>query len=69
MTERIVYETKYDNTKIQVIDNPRTRHLRFGNTVKQSSMLINYPNALALKYIRTMVQGLVLNPNPKIYFF
>ena len=69
MTERIVYETKYDNTKIQVIDNPRTRHLRFGNTVKQSSMLINYPNALALKYIRTMVQGLVLNPNTKNILF
>ena len=69
MTERIVYETEYDNTKIQVIDNPRTRHLRFGNTVKQSSMLIDYPDALALKYIRTMVQGLVLNPNSKSILF
>ena len=69
MTERIVYETEYDNIKIQVIDNPQTRHLRFGNTVKQSSMLINYPDALALKYIRTMVQGLVLNSNPKNVLF
>lgn len=69
MTERIVHETEYDDIKIQVIDNPQTRHLRFGNTVKQSSMLINYPDALALKYIRTMVQGLVLNSNPKNVLF
>ena len=32
-------------------------------------MLINYPDALALKYIRTMVQGLVLNSNPKNVLF
>ena len=69
MTERIVHETEYDDIKIQVIDNPQTRHLRFGNTVKQSSMLINYPDALALKYSRDMVQAFVLNSRPKNILF
>ena len=66
---KMLYETEYNNTKIQVIDNPRSRHLRFGNKIKQSSMLIDYPYALALKYSRDMVQAFVLNPRPKNILF
>ena len=69
MEEKVIFEKKDGEINIQVLDRKNVRHLRFGNRVKQSSMVKKYPYALALKYIRTMVQGLVLNPNPKNILF
>ena len=69
MEEKVIFEKKDGEVNIQVLDRKNVRHLRFGNRVKQSSMVKKYPYALALKYIRTMVQGLVLNPNPKNILF
>lgn len=69
MEERVIFESKCNGVNIQVIDRKNVRHLRFGNRVKQSSMVKKYPYALALKYIRIMVQGMVLNPTPKNILF
>ena len=53
--EKIIYESVFGNTKIQVIDKKNVRHLRFNNVVIQSSMNIKSPLKLQIKYTRMMV--------------
>ena len=53
--EKIIYESVFGNTKIQVIDKKNVRHLRFNNAVIQSSMNIKSPLKLQIKYTRMMV--------------
>lgn len=65
MKERILFSKKSKGTTVQVIEKSLTRHLRFGNRVKQSSMDVQHPYVLNLKYTRDMVQALSLHPNPQ----
>ncbi len=69
MSDKVIFESDSDGVTIQVIDLKQTRHLRFGNGVKQSSMSKKYTDALALKYSRDMIQAFVLNPRPKNILF
>ena len=56
MTEEILYEVESMGTSIQVVDKPNVRHLRFGNSVRQSSINKKYPFKLQTKYARDMVK-------------
>ena len=55
MTENILYEIMTDGVNIQVIDRPNVRHLRFGNSVRQSSINKSKPFKLQTKYSRDMI--------------
>ena len=65
MKEKIIYETEYENIKIQVIDKKYVRHLRFGNTIRQASIKLKTPFRLQTKYVRDMVSIVDKKPNIK----
>jgi len=69
LSDKVIFESNSSGVTVQVIDLKQTRHLRFGNGVKQSSMSKKYTDALALKYSRDMIQSFVLNPKPKNILF
>ena len=55
MTEEILYEVESMGTPIQVIDKTNVRHLRFGNSIRQSSINKKSPFKLQTKYTRDMM--------------
>ena len=56
MTEEILYEVESMGIPIQVIDKTNVRHLRFGNSIRQSSINKEKPFKLQTKYTRDMVK-------------
>ena len=56
MTEEILYEVESMGTPIQVIDKTNVRHLRFGNSIRQSSINKKSPFKLQTKYTRDMAK-------------
>ena len=54
MTEEIIYEVESMGTPIQVVDKTNVRHLRFGNSIRQSSINKAHPFKLQTKYTRDM---------------
>ena len=56
MTEEILYEVESMGIPIQVIDKTYVRHLRFGNSIRQSSINKEKPFKLQTKYTRDMVK-------------
>ena len=54
--EGMMYETEYEGMPIQIIDKKNVRHLRFGNSIRQSSIDKNNPLKLQTKYTRDMVK-------------
>ena len=56
MTEEILYETESMGIPIQVIDKTNVRHLRFGNSIRQSSINKERPFKLQTKYTRDMAK-------------
>jgi len=54
MTEEILYEVESMGIPIQVIDKTNVRHLRFGNSIRQSSINKTHPFKLQTKYTRDM---------------
>jgi len=50
---------------IEVVDHEETRSLYFGSHIKQSSMWLDRPNVLALRYTEGMMASLLIQPNPK----
>ena len=48
MTESVIYETVFDNMKVQVVESTHNRYLKFGNGLKQSSMNKKNPRKLQL---------------------
>ena len=55
MTEEILYEIESMGIPIQVIDKTNVRHLRFGNSIRQSSINKKSPFKLQTKYTRDMM--------------
>ena len=55
MTEEILYEVESMGIPIQVIDKTNVRHLRFGNSIRQSSINKEKPFKLQTKYTRDMM--------------
>ena len=55
MTEEILYEVESMGMPIQVIDKTNVRHLRFGNSIRQSSINKEKPFKLQTKYTRDMM--------------
>ena len=56
MTEEILYEVESMGIPIQVIDKTNVRHLRFGNSIRQSSINKERPFKLQTKYTRDMAK-------------
>ena len=56
MTEEILYEIESMGIPIQVIDKTNVRHLRFGNSIRQSSINKEKPFKLQTKYTRDMAK-------------
>jgi spermidine synthase len=56
MVENVIYETDFDNMKVQVIESTHNRYLKFGNGLKQSSMNKKNPRKLQLKYSKEIVK-------------
>ena len=56
MIEEILYEVESMGIPIQVIDKTNVRHLRFGNSIRQSSINKEKPFKLQTKYTRDMVK-------------
>ena len=56
MTEEILYEVESMGIPIQVIDKTDVRHLRFGNSIRQSSINKKSPFKLQTKYTRDMAK-------------
>ena len=56
MTEEILYEVESMGIPIQVIDKTNVRHLRFGNSIRQSSINKKSPFKLQTKYTRDMME-------------
>ena len=56
MTEEILYEIESMGIPIQVIDKTNVRHLRFGNSIRQSSINKANPLKLQTKYTRDMAK-------------
>ena len=56
MTEEILYEIESMGIPIQVIDKTNVRHLRFGNSIRQSSINKANPFKLQTKYTRDMAK-------------
>ena len=56
MTEEILYEVESMGIPIQVIDKTYVRHLRFGNSIRQSSINKESPFKLQTKYTRDMAK-------------
>ena len=56
MTEEILYEIESMGIPIQVIDKTNVRHLRFGNSIRQSSINKESPFKLQTKYTRDMAK-------------
>ena len=56
MAEEILYEIESMGIPIQVIDKTNVRHLRFGNSIRQSSINKESPFKLQTKYTRDMAK-------------
>ena len=56
MVENVIYETDFDNMKIEVIETAYNRYLKFGSGFKQSSMNKKNPRKLQLKYSKEIVK-------------
>ena len=56
MTEEILYEIESMGIPIQVIDKTDVRHLRFGNSIRQSSINKEKPFKLQTKYTRDIIK-------------
>jgi spermidine synthase len=56
MTEEIIYEVESMGIPIQVVDKTNVRHLRFGNSIRQSSINKEKPFKLQTKYTRDMAK-------------
>ncbi|MDP7195630.1 MAG: hypothetical protein QF864_05500 [SAR202 cluster bacterium] len=65
MVENVIYETDFDNMKVQVIESTHNRYLKFGNGLKQSSMNKKNPRKLQLKYSKEIVKVFEHIQNPK----
>ena len=65
MTENVIYETVFDNMKVQVVESTHNRYLKFGSGLKQSSMNKKNPRKLQLKYSKEIVKVFEHIQNPK----
>lgn len=61
----LIYALRDTEGLIEVIDHKGTRSLYFGTQARQSSMLLYAPTRLALEYTRSMLIGLLFQPQPK----
>lgn len=67
LTDRgtLIYALRDHEGLIEVIDHEGTRSLFFGTQARQSSMLLYAPTRLALGYTRSMLAGLLFQPQPQ----
>ena len=56
MTEEILYEIESMGITVQVVDKKNVRHMRFGNSIRQSSINKASPFKLQTKYARDMAK-------------
>ena len=61
----LIYAVRDSEGLIEVIDHDGTRSLYFGTSARQSSMLLYAPATLALEYTRSMLAGLLFQPQPQ----
>ena len=61
----IIHEVEFNGEKIRVVDGVNFRHLKFGNSLKQSSMNKENPHRIQLKCMRDLIKVFryVKNPN------
>ncbi len=60
--EKLIFQSNWNKTLVQVFETPNSRILRFGNRVKQSQILLDSPETLSLAYTRYMTLALLLCP-------
>ena len=65
MTGSVIYETVFDNMKVQVVESTHNRYLKFGTGLKQSSMNKKNPRKLQLKYLKEMAKAFEYIQKPK----
>ena len=65
MAENVIYETEFDNMKIEVVESTYNRYLKFGSNLKQSSMNKKNPRKLQLKYLKEMAKAFEYIQKPK----
>ena len=65
MTESVIYETVFDNMKVQVVESTYNRYLKFGSGLKQSSMNKKNPRKLQIKYTKEIEKVFEHIQNPK----
>ena len=65
MTDNVIYETTFENMKIEVTETTYNRYLKFGNGLKQSSMNKKNPRKLQLKYTKEILKVFDHIQNPK----
>ncbi len=58
----LIHESHDDEGIIEVIDYKGIRSLHFGSPSKQSSLILNNPDQLALDYVRAMTSWLLFKP-------
>jgi spermidine synthase len=62
-TETLLYDNQREEPRIQVVETPERRELRFGNDITQSARSHRTPELLALDYTRAMMAGLLFLPD------
>ncbi len=50
---------------IQIVQSHTLRSMHFGTSARQSTMQISRPSRLVLPYTRSLLAGLLFNPNPR----
>lgn len=67
LTDRgtLIFALRDPEGLMEVIDQEGTRSLYFGTGARQSSMRLNSPTELILEYTRSMLAGLLFQPQPR----
>jgi spermidine synthase len=62
---RVIHQTQDEHGLIEVVENNGERVLHFGTSSRQSSQLLNDPNALNSLYAQAMMAVLLFNEQPR----
>ena len=61
---RLIYAARDDQGPVEVVEAQGVRRLHFGSHAIQSAQLISLPDRLELAYLRTLLFGCLLVPDP-----
>ncbi len=61
----LIHRSRDEHGSLEIVDDILTRSLHFGNHIRQSAMVHQFPDHLALAYTCAMMSGLLFQPAPK----